>query len=62
MKMCDEYYSLFVDLVNNKHRDLKKNTQMNIASYLFLLKQKYQKVFRDNLYFNFKAKMIFLNQ
>ena len=60
MKMCDEYYSLFVDLVNNKHRDLKKNTQMNIASYLFLLKQKYQKVFRDNLYFNFKAKMIFL--
>ncbi len=59
-KMCDEYYSLFVDLLKNKDSDLKSRSKINIPGYLFLLKQKYQKVFRDNIYFNVKAKIIFL--
>jgi len=57
IKMCDEYYSLFKDLIllNNKKSYKKKNF---ILVKTFLLKQKILKIFRVNL--KQKIKMNFL--
>ena len=56
MTMCQEYFDLFDHLITNKKNHKEKFT---IRKYPFLIKHKYYKVFRDNLYFNFKNYLLF---
>lgn len=58
IKMCEDYYSLFIKLIKSKKYKSQIKRRISFLGYLFLLKQTYQKIFRDNLYFNFKIKAI----
>ena len=55
--MCIEFYDLFIDLLKKKNLDTK-NSQHLIGRF-FILKNKFLKLFRDQIYLNIKSKVIF---
>lgn len=55
--MCIEFYDLFTDLLKKKNLD-PKNSQHLIGRF-FILKNKFLKLFRDQIYLNIKSKVIF---
>ena len=55
--MCIEFYDLFIDLLKKKNLD-PKNSQHLIGRF-FILKNKFLKLFRDQIYLNIKSKVIF---
>lgn len=55
-KMCKEFYSLFTNLLE-KNKSVKV-ARYSLMGYLFIFKNKFLKLFRDQIYLSIKSKLI----
>jgi glycosyltransferase involved in cell wall biosynthesis len=55
--MCDNFYALFLNLLK-RHPEDREQIRVSLRGNFFILKNKFLKLFRDTIYFNFKAKLI----
>jgi len=55
--MCDNFYALFLNLLKKHHED-REQIRVSLRGNFFIFKNKFLKLFRDTIYFNFKAKLI----
>ena len=55
-KMCQEYFELFTNLVGKKNTEIKNNSY-SLSGRVFIFKNKFFKVFRDQIYLSIKNRL-----
>ena len=55
-RMCEEYFQLFYDLVGNKEYN-RRESLYSFSGRLFIIKNKFLKIFRDQIYLNIKNRL-----